>query len=133
MSTSTFAYSTPVSPSTSPLQRKFDDERKQKERVAQIRTRSRDCQTRRKMLDDSYKEAMKHGPKQNELAGARSLFQSGGSYTPQRSGKRVHFIPSNANRSVHYELTDSPSVKFVKRWGNYSESYYFVIFFFFIY
>lgn len=119
---STFAFSTPVSPSTSPLQKKFDDERKQKDRINQIKTKARECQNRRKMLDDSYKEAMSHGPKQNELAGTRSLFQSNGSYTPQRSQKRVHFIPSSANRNIHYELTDSPSVKFVKRWGNYSES-----------
>lgn len=122
LTSTTFAYSTPVSPSVSPLQRKFDDEKKQKDRVTQIRNKTRECQTRRKMLDDSYKEAMKHGPKHDELAGARSLFQSNGSYTPQRQGRRVHFIPSSANRNIHYELTDSPSVKFVKRWGNYSES-----------
>lgn len=74
---SSFNYSTPVSPSRSPLQRKFDDERRYKERIAQIKEKNKECEIRRKMLDTTFKEALGHEKKQSENNdNERSLFKS---------------------------------------------------------
>lgn len=57
---SSFAYSNTFSPLRSPLQKKFDDERKHKERLFEIQEKNKECQIRRQWLEKTFKEAIGH-------------------------------------------------------------------------
>ena len=123
--TSSFAMSfTGSSPSSPKLQSQFDDERNQKRKKAIIVEKMQECRKRRKQLDQTFNDAMKKGGGNPGSYAGRSLFSSAGRpMTPQAQTKRIHFIPSSGRSSVRYDLTDSPSVKFEKKWKSYSDTH----------
>lgn len=88
---SSFSYSTPVSPICSPLQKKFDVERKYNERMTRIKRLNQECQYRRKLLENSFKEALEHEQKQSDS------IKSGEANNKQQSPDNTEIDTNNEN------------------------------------
>lgn len=91
---SSFSYSTPVSPICSPLQKKFDVERKYNERMTRIKRLNQECQYRRKLLENSFKEALEHEQKQSDS------IKSGEANNKQQSPDNTEIDTNNENDEI---------------------------------